>query len=260
MKAIQGGKAKTDKIAAPKLAVLLRGGRLPQAYVYPAERRATRDRLRRRCPLGRQRAELLAHLHNTTSQYNLPESGKKLASKANREGVEEHFPAPSVRKTLEGDGSRIAHYDQLLGEGELSITPTAKAHDGQTFSRFQSVPGSGQLLALVLLSEIQDSARFPRVPDFVSSCRVGKCATESNGKRLGTAGKKIGTGHLHWAVAEAGVLFLGHTQPGKEYVTKLAHQPGKATALTVLAHQLARAVYDLLSRQPAVALQRVVAA
>src|SRR6516165_11926041 len=36
MKAIHGGKAKNDKIDAGKIARLLRGGTLPQAYVYPA--------------------------------------------------------------------------------------------------------------------------------------------------------------------------------------------------------------------------------
>jgi transposase len=94
MQAIHGGKAKHDKIDAHKIAVLLRGGMVPQASVYPAEMRATRDLLRRRCHLGRKRAELLAHIHNTTSQYNLPEIGKKLAYKAKREGGEEHFPDP----------------------------------------------------------------------------------------------------------------------------------------------------------------------
>jgi hypothetical protein len=48
MKAIHGGKAKHDTIDAQNIAVLLRGGMLPQAYVYPAEMRATRDLLRRR--------------------------------------------------------------------------------------------------------------------------------------------------------------------------------------------------------------------
>jgi transposase len=67
MKAIHGGKAKNDKIDAPKIAVLLRGGRLSQASVYSAEMRATRDLLRRRGPLVRQRAELLAHIPNTNS-------------------------------------------------------------------------------------------------------------------------------------------------------------------------------------------------
>src|SRR5262249_54335983 len=101
MKAIHGGKAKNDKSDAHTIAVLLRGGRLPLAYVYPPEMQATHTLLRRRCHLRRHRAELFAHIQNTTSPSNLPEIGKKLADKANRAGVEEHFPDPSVRKTLE---------------------------------------------------------------------------------------------------------------------------------------------------------------
>src|SRR5439155_16815436 len=101
MKAIHGGKAKNDKIDAHKIAVLLRGGMLPQAYVYPAEMRATRDLLRRRMHLVRKRAELLAHVQNTNSQYNLPEIGKKIASKANRDGVAERFPDPAAQKSIE---------------------------------------------------------------------------------------------------------------------------------------------------------------
>ena len=260
MKAIHGGKAKNDKIDAQKIAVLLRGGMIPQAYVYPAEMRATRDLLRRRCHLVHKRAELLVHIQNTNSQYNLPEIGKKLAYKANREGVADHFPDPSVRKTIEVDVALIDHYDKLLGEVELYITRTAKLHDVQTFSRLQSVPGIGQILALVILYEIQDIARFPRVQDFVSYCRLVKCAKESNGKRLGTSGKKIGNVHLRWAFAEAAILFLRQNQLGKEYFTKLERKHGKAKALTVLAHKLARAVYYMLTREQAFDLQRFVTA
>ena len=35
MKAIHGGKSKNDQLDAHKIAVLLRGGMIPQAYVYP---------------------------------------------------------------------------------------------------------------------------------------------------------------------------------------------------------------------------------
>src|SRR4030043_1598896 len=92
MKAIHGGKTKNDKIDSHKIAVLLRGGMIPMAYVYPEKMRATRDLLRRRNHLMRKRAELLAHVQNTNYQYNLPDIGKKVAYKANREGVAEHFP------------------------------------------------------------------------------------------------------------------------------------------------------------------------
>lgn len=122
-------------------------------------------------------------------------------------------------------------YEQLLGAVELYLTRSAKAPDGQTFARLQSVPSIGSILALVIVYEIQDLARFPRGHDFVAYCRLVKCAKEPNGKRQGTSGKKSGNVHLRWAFAEAVVLFLRQSQPGKESFTQLDHQPGKAKAL-----------------------------
>ena len=77
---------------------------------------------------------------------------------------------------------------------------------------------------------------------------------------MGTSGKKIGNVHLRWAFAEAAVLFLRQNQPGKESCTTLERKHGKAKALTVLAHKLARAVYYLLSREQAFDLKRFGAA
>ena len=91
MKAIHGGKAKNDKLDSFKIASLLRGGLRPQADVYPAAMRATRDLIRRRLHLVRKRGQLLAHIQNTRAQYNLPAFGRRLAYPANRDGVREHF-------------------------------------------------------------------------------------------------------------------------------------------------------------------------
>src|ERR671922_1454439 len=251
MKAIHGGKAKNDKIDAQKIAVLLRGGMVPQAYVYPAEMRATRDLLRRRMHLMRKRAELLAHIQNTNSQYNLPEIGKKLAYKANRDGVAERFPDPAVQQSIEVDLALINHYDRLLTALELELVKTAKADNAQTFYRLRSIPSIGKILALVLLYEIHDIHRFPRVQEFVSYCRLVKCAKTSGGKRLGTSGKKIGNAYLKWAFSEAAVLFLRNNPAGQKHLTRLEQKHGKGKALTILAHRLARAVYYMLKRNTA---------
>jgi len=69
-KAIHGGKAKNDKIDAHKIAVLLRGGAFPTAYVYPRGMRATRDLLRRRLFFVRRRSELFTHIRITFHQIN----------------------------------------------------------------------------------------------------------------------------------------------------------------------------------------------
>jgi len=251
MKAIHGGKAKNDKIDAHKIAVLLRGGMLPQAYVYPAPMRATRDLLRRRMHLAHKRAELLAHVQNTNSQYNLPAIGKKIAYKANRDGVAERFADPAVQKSIEVDLALITYYDELLGDVERTIVNTAKHHDANTLYLLQTVPGIGKILSLVLLYEIHDITRFPRVQDFLSYCRLVKCAKESAGKRLGTSGAKIGNAHLKWAFSEAAVLFLRDHPAAQKYLARLERKHAKGKALTVLAQKLARAVYYMLQHQGA---------
>ena len=251
MKAIHGGKAKNDKIDAQKIAVLLRGGMLPQAYVYPAEMRATRDLLRRRMHLARKRGELLAHVQNTNSQYNLPAIGKKIAYKANRDGVAERFADPAVQKSIEVDLALITYYDELLRDVELTIVKTAKHHDANTLYLLQTVPGIGKILSLVLLYEIHQIDRFPRVQDFASYYRLVKCAKESAGKRSGTSGSTIGNAHLKWAFSEAAVLFLRDNPAAQKLLSRFEKKHSKGKALTILAHQLARAVYSMLKRQTA---------
>jgi transposase len=126
---------------------------------------------------------------------------------------------------------------------------TAKQHDAQTWYLLQSVPGIGKILSVVLLYEIHDITRFPRVQDCVSYCRVVTCAKESAGQRYGTAGTKIGNADLKGAFSEAAVLFLRNHLAGQKYLARLEKKHGKGKALTVLAHKLARAVYSMLQRE-----------
>jgi transposase len=249
MKAIHGGKAKNDRIDAHKIAVLLRGGAIPQAYVYPPEMRSTRDLLRRRLYLVRKRGQLLAHIQNTHHQCNLPEPTRKLISKANREGVAEKFSDPSVRKSVEVDFELVAHYDKLIRNLELFLVRTAKQHNPQAYHRLRSLPGVGKILAMTLLYEIHDIHRFPRVQDFASYARLVKCSKESAGKKLGSGGRKVGNVHLKWAFSEAAIGFLRNNPKGQALLAKLRRKHGKGKALSILAHKLGRATYHLLQRE-----------
>ena len=249
MKAIHGGKAKNDKIDAHKIAVLLRGGMLPMAYVYPRDMRATRDLLRRRTHLVRKRAELLTHIQNTNHQYNLPPIGKRIACKVNREGIAERFPEEAVQKSIQLDLDLLNYYDQLLRKLEHDLSLTAKVHDADSYFRLRSLPGIGRILGLTLLYEIHDIKRFPRVQDFVSYCRLVKSTKESAGKRYGTSGKKIGNVHLKWAFSEAAVHFISRSPEAKKYKARLERKHGKAKAMAIISHKLARAAYYILKRK-----------
>ena len=252
MKAIHGGKTKNDRIDSRKIAGLLRGGMFPLAYVYPAEMRGTRDLMRRRTYLVRRRADLLAHIQNTNSQWNLPAFGRKIAYRVHRQGVAEQFTDPAVQKSIEVDLELIDHYDLLIGDLERYILKLAKQHDPQDLMLLRTVHGIGKVLALTILYEIHDIQRFPRVQDFVSYARLVKCVKESAGKRhTGSSGQKIGNVHLKWAFSEAAVLFLRANPRGLKYKQRLENKHGKAKALSIIAHRLGRAVYFMLLRKKA---------
>jgi transposase len=260
MKAIHGGKAKNDKIDSHKIASLLRGGLLPQSYVYPAAMRSTRDLRRRRLHLVRKRGQLLAHIQNTRAQYNLAAFERRLAYPANREGVAERFSDPSVRKSIEVDLALVETYDGLINDRELTIVHEAKRHDADAFHRLRSVPGIGKVLALTILYEIHDVTRFDRVQEFASDARLVKCVHQSAGKKLGTGGAKMGNVHLKWAFSEAAVLFLRHATGGKKLLAGIEKKHGKGKALSILAHKIGRAVFYMLSRGTVFSMDKFLAA
>jgi transposase len=161
-----------------------------------------------------------------------------------------------VQQSVAVDLALLGYYDQLLSDVELTIAQAAKQHHAQTLYRLQSVPGIGKLLSLVLLYELHDITRFPRVQEFVSYGRLGKCAKESAGTRDGTSGAKIGNTYLQGAFSEAAVLFLRNHPAAQQDLARLEPKRGKGKALTVLAHKSARAVYYRLKRDTAFNVQK----
>ena len=222
--------------------------RLPQAYVYPAARRATRDLRRRRLPLARKRAEILAHIHNPNSPYNLPAIGTKMAYKGTVMGALNGWLIRLCTRVSQWISRLSAMTMSGFAMSNSLLLNTAKHHDAHTLSLRQTGPGIGKILSLVLRYQSHDINRVPTVQDVVSYGYLGKCARESAGKRLGTSGTEIGNAHLTWAFSEAAVLCLRDHPPAQQYLARLEKTHDKGKALTELAHQLARAVYDLCKR------------
>ncbi len=258
MKAVHGGKTKSDKIDSYKIAALLRSGMIPMAYVYPQEMRATRDLLRRRMHFMRKKSELLSHIQNTKSQYNLPDFEKTITRKNNRKEVAEHFTDPIVRRSIELNLSLINQYDYVLKGVENYILSKVRVHDPNTFYLLRTIPGVGEILGLVMLYEVHDITRFPRVQNFTSYARLVKPARESAGKLKGGGNKKIGNAYLKWAFSEATLLLLREKQEVKEWHAKLKNRHGKARALSIISHKLGRAVYYMLSQQKVFDLQKFI--
>jgi transposase len=249
MKAIHGAKTKNDKVDSQKIAMLVRSGMLPQAFVYPAAMRATRDLLRRREYFMHQQSELLEHIQNINTQYNCEPFAKRIRAAANRVDIHQRFSDPAVAKSVQTDSLLLDVYHRVLLDLESQILRQARHHDPVSLTLLHSVPGIGKVLALVILYEIQDISRFPSVGNFISYARLVKCPHESAGKRSGSSHNKIGNTHLKWAFSEAAVLFLRDNEPAKQYHDRLVAKYGKAKALSIIAQKLGRVVYFILKRQ-----------
>lgn len=249
MKAISGAKTKNDRIDSKKIAKLLRAGMIPMAYVYPKPMRSTRDLLRRRMHFVRQRADVLTHIQQTNHQYNLPHIGKTLKYTRNREGVAERFEDDSARKTVEVDLELIEFYDTMIHKLEGHLVRSANAHDPTALQILQTIPGVGKILSLVLLYEIHDITRFPKVQDFTSYSRLIRPTKTSAGKCYGTGNGRIGNSYLKWAFSEAVMLFLRETREAQPAIRRLERKYGKAKAKGIMAHRLGRTVYSMLKNQ-----------
>jgi hypothetical protein len=171
-----------------------------------------------------------------------------MASTANRDGVAARFPHPAVQQRLAVDLALLGPYDPRLRDVELAGLTTATPHAAHTRSRRRPVPGSGALLRLVRLDELQHLARFPRGHALVSSGRLVKWAKASAGKRSGTSGTQLGHASRKWAVSAAAGLVRRNQLAGQHSLARVENTHGQGQALTGLAHQLARAVYDLWQR------------
>ena len=257
LKAIHGGKVKNDKVDSEKLALLLRGGNFATAYAYPQELRATRDLLRRRTHLVRQRAQTLAHIQIVNYQHNLDPFEKKLSYKSNRVGISERFEHPSVKASINLDLKLLMHYDEAIRELERFLEQNAKLDDPQNFFRLQTIPGVGRILAMTMLYEIHKIKRFPSVGQFLSYCRLVKGSHTSAGKSYGSPGKKIGNAHLKWAFSEAIPLLKRCCPEVKAFSDRIQQKHNAARANSYLAVKLGRAVYSMLKRGEAFELDRL---
>ncbi|MDC0357692.1 transposase, partial [Oligoflexia bacterium] len=235
------------------IAMLLKSGMFPEAYVYPSEMRATRDLMRRRCFFVRKRSELSAHVSMTHQQYNITRAKGELKHKCHQAGLVDAFDDASVRQMIAGDLTMLNHYTTEIRRLDSHIKDVTKREstNRHLYTLLRTMPGIGEVLAQTILYEIQNIGRFPSVQKFCSYARLVKSRHTSMGKPKRGGGAKIGNEHLKWAFSEAAVLVKRESPAAERFVLRQERKHGKAKALSLLAHKIGRTVYFMLARQQA---------
>src|SRR5947199_1253062 len=258
MKAVHGSKTKCDRQDAEAIARLLKGGNFPPAYAYPREKRGLRDLLRARLRLVRQRAELYGHVHTARRQANLPPVSNDVKYKCKRAGCTADIADPFVRRRVETHLALLEPLDTTIRRLEAEIEDAAEQLFPTELAVLQSTPGVGLVLSLTILLESDTIDRFDSRQQFCSYARLCGAVQQSAGQRTGAGNRKAGNAWLKWAFSEAAVLSAQKDERIGGLLGRLASRPGKAKALSALAHKLGRAFYHLLHTKEVFDIDRFV--
>jgi transposase len=246
MKAISGNKQKHDPLDAKTITNLLRTSYFPEAYPYPRDMRPTRDLLRRRHRLVHIRAEAYSHIRMTAHQYAIDSlSGQHLKVAEAQQQAVAVFKEQGLEHLIASDLDVINSLDPVIKNIEQQIRVSAIYHNSRDFALLQTVPGIGEMLALIILYETHDILRFGKHQNYASYSRVVRCDRTSSNKRVDRKNQKIGNPYLKWAFSS--VIINAQTNEGiGKYARKLESKHGRGKARARIAHKFCKAVYYML--------------
>lgn len=248
----EGLKHTEDRYDAFHLAHLLRLGILPTGYIYPKERRAVRDLMRRRSGLVRLAACQLVSVQSQIWR----DTGERVSANRLKQA---DFAVPLTNPLASlpaAAGLRVYH--ALREEIEaLEAAALAVVRLEPEFEVLTTIKGVGPILALTIMLETGDIHRFPSVGDYASYCRLVKTEKLSNGKRKGEANRKCGNKYLSWAYSEAAHFAVRWEPQARRFVERKQAKTNGIVAIRALAHKLARASYYMLKEQKPFEAQRL---
>jgi len=244
IKQYEGLKQVDDRRSSLWLANLLRLNILPTGYIYPKEERPTRDLLRKRLQLVRNRTSHVLSVKNILAR-NL---GLRMQTydikKLKASDVRMLFPDKEMRLMVMSSVGLIQHCQEEIDEIEKLIAKKFKMK--KEFARLLTVPGLGLILGLTIMLEVGDINRFPTVGDYSSYCRCVRSLRTSNGKVTGYGNSKNGNKYLSWAYLEAAHCARRFHETVRRYYESKKAKTNKIVAIKTVSHKLARASYYVM--------------
>ena len=119
------------------------------------------------------------------------------------------------------------------------------------FAPLLTVWGIGKVLGLTVMYEVGEIARFRKVGNFASYCRLVRSTRLSAGKRKGSGNARNGNPYLSWAFSEAAHFAVRYHPEAKKCFQRKRSKTNGIIAIRTVAHKLARAAYYVMRDQVA---------
>lgn len=243
----EGLKHTDDRHDARWLAHLLALGILPEGYIYPRQERAVRDLLRRRAFLVRKRTSFLLSMRGAFECRTGLRTRSRDVKRWTEADVEAYLDDPAAVLGITCLLEPLKVVTAQIRTIEKEVLTRARLRD--EFAPLQTVWGVGKVLALTIMYEVGDIARFSKVGNFASYCRLVKTARLSAGKSKGTGNRRNGNPYLSWAFSEAAHFAVRHHEVANRYFQRKRSKTNGIVAIRAVAHKLARASYYVVRDQ-----------
>jgi transposase len=234
LKAIAAAKVKTDRLDSDLLAQLLRADLIPAAHRIAREARGPRDLLRLRVRLVQKRTSCLNRLERVREKFHV----------TRRDQLD-----PWYRHQVDVYDTQVAFVTQQIHEVEVALHPHLIPN--ADVQRLLWIPGIGKVNALTIWTEIDGIGRFPSEKQFLSYCRLVPGADNSGGRTRQRPGAKQGNRYLKLAFSHASVRAIQYFPVIKTFYQKQRRRKPVVVARAIVAAELARIVYQVLTRQEA---------
>lgn len=244
VKAIASAKLKNDRVDSATLAHLLRCDLLPESWKADRETQARRQQMRLRTTLVRQRTRLKNQVHAVLHQQGLRSPATDLFGKRGRLWLAVVKLPMQARESVETCLRMIDHYTEEIEKQNLRLGEKAKQDERVEW--LLTIPGIGEVSAMMVLAEIGDLSRFANKEALCSYAGLVPRVRESAGKAARGGITRQGSSYLRWMMVEAAQVATRSSPAAKKYYERLLRKKHKHVARVALARKLLIAVYALL--------------
>lgn len=253
-KLLMGMINKTDKLDARGLAMLNLNGSLPVVWIPPAELRDQRELSRMRMTLVSVRTKLKNRIHATLSKYAIEiDEVSDIFGKKGRQLLKEAI-RQLPPETLQSVESQLVLLDQTIDQidqAEARIRQVVK--ETPMMQLIKSLPGVGDILAIVIALEIGTVERFGRAEQLASYAGTVPRVNSSGGKTHYGRTRPDVNRYLKWAYIEAANCIglskrYNDQRHAVQLLIRLKSKKGYPKAAVAVARHLAEATYHMLRK------------
>jgi len=266
-KLMMGSVNKSDKLDAKGMNRLQRTGTLPTVWIPSSSVRDARELPRTRMVLSEQRTQLKNRVHATLSKYGyVVDEVSDAFGKRGRQIIKELLTQlpPHTRQALQHVLDQLDHVMENLKAIEADMISTFAPCPQTTW--LKSLPGVGEILAVVIWTEIGSIERLDRAEQLASYSGLVAREHSTGGKFHYGAVRRDVNVYLKWAFVEAAnSSILNRERCGYHHISRLYQRikarRGHNRAKVAVARHLSEASFWMLKkgelyREPVLSTQR----